>query len=291
MQPTDEQRYMRRTGIDLVRELPWGAHICLFYETPKDLIEALADYFAAGLEAGEFCIWALSDPITREDAIRHLRKSIDGFDDHLKSGNIELIPGYDWYLDGDEFDPQRIIRKWFAKLGDALAKGFSGIRVSGNAFWFETSIWSNFLAYEEELDQTLVDHKLVALCTYSLQACRAVDVLEVARAHQFSIARRNGRWEFLQTPELAVARREIRRASDGCCHILWEELPGLDLLTSCERVALQHVVKGSSSKEAARTLGISHRTVEFHRANIMRKLGARNIPDLIGRVLGKVDGQ
>ena len=74
-----------------MRELPWGAHICLFYETPMDLIEALADYFAAGLEAGEFCIWALSDPITHEDAIRHLRKSIYGFDDHLKSGNQVTI--------------------------------------------------------------------------------------------------------------------------------------------------------------------------------------------------------
>jgi len=33
-------------------------------------------------------------------------------------------------------------------------------------------------------------------------------------------------------------------------------------------------------------LGISPRTVEFHRANLMRKLGARNTADLVRRVLG-----
>jgi DNA-binding CsgD family transcriptional regulator len=44
-------------------------------------------------------------------------------------------------------------------------------------------------------------------------------------------------------------------------------------------------VRGASSKEAARRLGISPRTVEFHRANIMRKLGARNTADLLRCVL------
>ena len=41
------------------------------------------------------------------------------------------------------------------------------------------------------------------------------------------------------------------------------------------RVALAQIVRGASSKEAGRMLGISPRTVEFHRANVMRKLGAR----------------
>jgi DNA-binding CsgD family transcriptional regulator len=49
---------------------------------------------------------------------------------------------------------------------------------------------------------------------------------------------------------------------------------------------LAELIQGASSKEAARILKISPRTVEFHRANIMRKLGARNIADLLGMVLG-----
>lgn len=37
--------------------------------------------------------------------------------------------------------------------------------------------------------------------------------------------------------------------------------------------------------KAARNLNISPRTVEFHRKNIMSKLGARNVVDLLGIVL------
>jgi FixJ family two-component response regulator len=57
-------------------------------------------------------------------------------------------------------------------------------------------------------------------------------------------------------------------------------------LTPRERQALAEIVRGASNKETARTLGVSPRTVEFHRANIMRKLEARNIIDLMRKVLG-----
>jgi hypothetical protein len=49
---------------------------------------------------------------------------------------------------------------------------------------------------------------MIVLCTYSLQASRTVDMLDVARAHQCSIALRNGIWEFLETPELKQASRK-----------------------------------------------------------------------------------
>ena len=266
-------------------ELPWGAHLCLFYETPQDLIDVHAGYFGSGLEDGEFCIWALSDPITRDDVIERLRNTIPDFDRYLAAGHIELIPGYEWYLQGDEFDPQRITGGWHAKLDEALAKGFAGMRVSGNAFWVETNLWKAFREYEEELDRSLAGRKMIVLCTYSLQASRAVDMLDVALTHHFSIARRNGRWEFLETPELAEANREISRLNDAV-DILSKPFPGHDLLTPQERIVLALVVRGASSKEVAGDLGISPRTVEFHRANVMRKLDVHNVAELRGKVLG-----
>lgn len=57
--------------------------------------------------------------------------------------------------------------------------------------------------------------------------------------------------------------------------------PGHDLLTPREHVVLSHIVRGASSKEAGQLLGISQRTIEFHRAHIMQKLGAKNIADLV----------
>jgi len=158
------------------------------------------------------------------------------------------------------------------------------MRISGNAFWVATNHWKSFCEYEEEVDRSFSDQKIIALCTYSLEASSAGDVLDMARAHQCSIARRYGAWEFLETLELKQAKREIKNLS-GALDILSKPFPGHQLLTPRERVVLAQIVRGSSTKEAARTLGISPRTLEHHRASIMKKLGTKNTADLVRRVL------
>jgi two-component system, LuxR family, response regulator FixJ len=65
------------------------------------------------------------------------------------------------------------------------------------------------------------------------------------------------------------------------------EVQGAGLLTPREREVLARVIAGASNKEAGRTLGISPRTVEVHRARIMDKLGAKNAADLVRIVVGQ----
>jgi DNA-binding CsgD family transcriptional regulator len=276
---------LRESGIEPVGPLPWGSHICLFFETPDDLLDTHAGYFRSGIERSEMCVWAVSEPITREQAIAALGSRVPDFDSYLERGQIELVSGYEWYLQGDDFAPERITAAWHAKLSEALERGYVGLRVSGNAFWFETELWPSFHEYELALDRSLDGQKMIVLCTYPLQRSRAVDLLEVTRAHQFSIARRNGRWEYLATPQLAAARAEMNDPND-IVGVLSGAFPGQDLLTPRERMMLAQIMIGSTSKEAARAMGISPRTAEFHRANILRKLGARNAAELLGKVLG-----
>jgi len=56
---------------------------------------------------------------------------------------------------------------------------------------------------------------------------------------------------------------------------------GRDAVTAREREIVQLVAEGRSSKQAAATLGISVKTIEAHRANIMRKLHLRSVSDLV----------
>jgi DNA-binding CsgD family transcriptional regulator len=238
------------------------------------------------LKNNESCVWAVSDPITVADATTALRREIADFDCRLAAGQIELVEATAWYLEDGKLDPKRIIRSWSEKLHAALADGYVGTRVSGNAFWIATDYWRDFCAYEEELNHALADQKIIALCTYSLQASRAMDILDVARVHQCSMARRNGDWEFMETPELRQANREIRRLN-AALDIVSKPSSAQLSLTPRERMTLAQIVRGASSKEAARTLGISPRTVEFHRANVMQKLGAKNTADLVRRLLGE----
>lgn len=287
---------LRRTGIEAIGNVhvPWGAHLCLFYETAKDLLDANALYFRAGLEDGEFGLWALSDPIDRSDAIAGLTDAIPGFQDHLAAGRIELVDGYDWYLPENEFEAQLVVRRWHEKLDEALHKGFAGLRLSGNAFWCETGLWDSFSRYEDELEKSLQGRKMIALCTYPLDESRASDMLNVARYHNVSLVRRHDRWELLgplvpaeeQTKmETLADRLENPRHANDSHDLSLAEFPGQENLTPRERVVLAQVIKGASSKQAARELGVSPRTIEFHRANVMRKLGARNLADLLRRAL------
>jgi DNA-binding CsgD family transcriptional regulator len=279
---------LRKTGIRVASEMPWGAHLCLFYETKEDFLEVNAAYIKAGLEGNEVCVWAISAPVTDEEARDVLRREIPDFHDRAASGQLQLLPGYEWYLKGDEFDSKRITSGWHRKLQSAIEKGFDGLRISGNAFWLQSNRWKEFCEYEHELNESVQDRPMLVLCTYLLGASSAVDLLDVARAHQFTVARRRGLWEFLETPELKQAKREIKNLDEALL-VLSRPFAGHKLLTARERVVLAQIVRGASNKEAARWLNLSARTVEFHRTNIMQKLGAKNAADLVRMVVGNIE--
>jgi DNA-binding NarL/FixJ family response regulator len=59
-----------------------------------------------------------------------------------------------------------------------------------------------------------------------------------------------------------------------------KRLPG-DRLTPREREIIQLVAEGKSNKEVACALGVTVKTVETHRANIMRKLNLGSVSDLV----------
>jgi DNA-binding NarL/FixJ family response regulator len=54
-----------------------------------------------------------------------------------------------------------------------------------------------------------------------------------------------------------------------------------ETLTTREREVLQLAAEGYSSTEMAARLGISPRTADTHRANLMRKLGLQSQTDLV----------
>ena len=106
---------------------------------------------------------------------------------------------------------------------------------------------------------------------------------------------KHGALDFIEKPfrgselvtrlEEAIGAYARRHAQFAGSNIATLHFPGREPLTRREREVLEQFTAGASNKEAGRTLGISPRTIEDHRANIMKKLGAKNAADLVRIVM------
>ena len=88
---------LRKSGIELIGDVPWGTHFCQFYQTKENLIDILVPYFKAGLENNEFCMWVTSQPLTVKEAEESLKNAVPYADTYLKTGQIEIVSYTDWY--------------------------------------------------------------------------------------------------------------------------------------------------------------------------------------------------
>ena len=201
---------LRTSGIGVVGDMRWGTHFCHFYETRQDLLETLVSYFKAGLENNEFCVWVISEPLTEEEARTALRQAVPSFDQDEYDRSLDLILAREWYLDQGLLNLSRVTDGWNAKLDQALARGYDGMRVSGNTAWLEQGDWTEFCRYEKQLNESIDDQPMIVLCTYSLESTGAAEILSVARNHQFVMAKQGGALETLEMSELKQANGEIK---------------------------------------------------------------------------------
>jgi PAS domain S-box-containing protein len=205
---------LRHTGISVVGDMPWGTHFCHFYDSKQDLLDTLVPYFKAGLDDKEFCVWVIADPLTKEEAWNALRIGVPDLDRHLADQSIEMFVGEEWYLKNGRFNLQRITSAWNEKLEQALARGYAGMRVSGDTCWLRKKDWQDFCAYENHLNESISDQAMTVWCTYPLAKSGAAEILDVARTHQFCLTRRSGNWEVIETPEIKLAKREISKLNE-----------------------------------------------------------------------------
>jgi C4-dicarboxylate-specific signal transduction histidine kinase len=205
---------MRRTGLDVVGNMPWGTHFCLFYETKADLLDTQVSYCKAGLESQEFCLWVVAAPVTEEDARHALKRAVPDFDRYVADRSMEIVRAHDWYLQDGTFDLKRVIRGWNETLARASARGYAGVRVTGDTAWLENKNWKDFCEYEESLSESIANQRLAVLCTYPLAACSASEILDVVRTHQFAVVKRRGSWDVIEAAGHKQAKAEIKRLNE-----------------------------------------------------------------------------
>jgi PAS domain S-box-containing protein len=225
---------LRNSGIDVIGGVPWGTHFCQFYKSKQDLIDILVPYFKAGLEANEFCMWITSEPLMVSEAEEAMRKAVHDFDEYLHRGQIEIIPYNEWYMVGGTFNDDRVLKGWVNGLDKALAKGYSGLRLTGNTFWLERNHWQAFTEYEAKVNNIIGKYKMLAICTYCLDKCDGTAVIDVIKNHQFALVKKEGKWDLIESAiyrqakeALYQSRETITKQRDQIANILNSMVDGI----------------------------------------------------------------
>ena len=190
---------LNKTGLVIPDHVPWGTHLCQFYETKDDLLEVLIPYFRAGLEGNEACIWITSDPLSVEEAKNSLRSAVPDLDHRLTTGQLDIVPHDEWYLADGCFNIENVLRGWCQEAKAAVDNGYSGLRVTGNSACLQDDHWAELSAYEQAVQAEIARHKMIALCSYPLQKCSASQFFQAVDSHDCALVRRHGHWECVES--------------------------------------------------------------------------------------------
>ncbi|HCC46906.1 MAG TPA: hypothetical protein DEQ38_02125 [Elusimicrobia bacterium] len=195
------------SGIPLLGAVPWGTHFCQFYGAKQDLLDILVPYFAAGLKNNEFCMWITSDPLQPMEAERALSRAVPGLAECKRRGQIEILRHDQWYTRSGRFNAPQVLKGWLNKEAWALANGYCGLRAAGSISWLKDRDRRAFLDYERMVDIAIGEHRMLAICSYSLEKCPLPDIIEVLDTHEFALVRSRGAWR-----KVAGGRRRAEAA-------------------------------------------------------------------------------
>jgi PAS domain S-box-containing protein len=116
------------------------------------------------------------------------------------------------------------------------------------------------------------------------RARKAMLAAEVYRDERF-MRRKDGQVVWMEGRGTALDRDDPQRLAIWTYRPLEANSGAGDQLTPTEKRIARYLVNGFTSKEIALAIGSSPRTVEVHRANMVRKAGVRNSFELVSRLL------
>jgi len=113
-------------------------------------------------------MWIVAEPLRIEEARAVLKDAVPKLDQYLADSRLEMVSARDWFLKGGNFDGKRLTDGWYEKLAGVSARGYPGIRVTGDTTWLTKKDWGHFCDYEDGLNEVIGNRRLAVLRTYPL---------------------------------------------------------------------------------------------------------------------------
>ena len=179
-----------------------GNHYCYFYENKANFLKILTSFFMDGLENNEYCIWVLSEIITEQEIIDYFLKNYPKFDEYSEKEQIKFYNFQDWYKHSGTINSEVIISSWIQNLDNALKKGYSGMRITGDVLLSNKKDLDSFLGYELLLNALFKEKLIKGICTYPVSNYHKSQILDIASTHQSVIIDINGTQTVIQHNEI-----------------------------------------------------------------------------------------
>ena len=179
---TSDDKLMR-----ILKHLKPRDHVILIYESREAKRNTLFSYVEKGLKKGEAATYICS-----EESPDEIRAAMNQFGIDVKKyeqqGALGILPYTDMYIRDGVFNLDDVMEVWSKSYNDAMAKGFSGMRVTGEMSCFiKHNLVEELIEYEHAL-HTVLDIPMMAICAYNLEALTKVDnpidvYSELVKAH------------------------------------------------------------------------------------------------------------
>ncbi len=176
-----------------IESLKPGSHTCQLCGSHYDFVNWITAFFKSGLERNEQCVFVTSDKFSFFEAHKIFSEGIPDFNEHFRSRRMEIISYRNHYLDvnGELKDPRDLIESPIRKEGEALKKGFTGLRGAAELSWLCPKDWPKFMEYEEQINTVIRNSSITAACLYSLAECKTDQVIGAAKTHPIVYTKRN----------------------------------------------------------------------------------------------------
>jgi hypothetical protein len=176
-------------------DMPWGSHVCQFFDGKEDLVKMLVPYFKQGLDRNEACVWLVGD-LTVEEARDALAAAVPNLERFMDTGQMQIRHYTEFYTNGDgTVKPAAQLSNDFAAMGSTVrANGFEGLRASGSVSWVnDAESMSRFMDYETKVNLAIQNSHIMAVCTYPAQAATMCQCRELIHNHGKIFVKR-GEW-------------------------------------------------------------------------------------------------
>jgi len=175
-----------QTVVGFVQRMKPTDHVIMFYEDPKRKHELLFAYLKAGLETGEAAAY-----VSTQESPDQVKKAMElqGIDvvRFETTGALHLFYCTDWYFLGGEFNISRTMELWRKLYDESTARGYKGLRVTGEmACFFEKKMLNELIVYERALHRVL-DLPITAICAYDIRLVPAEVLRQLIDAHSNAI--------------------------------------------------------------------------------------------------------